>query len=76
MNNESILTHSIGDLVLDYDSNNQPILGYIISYFEGKLGKYYEVEWLKGVGYMYYGSDEIIKMKGKLFRFKQDKKIG
>ena len=76
MNNENILTHSIGDLVLDYDSNNQPILGYIVSYFEGKLGKYYEVEWLKGVGCMYYGGDEIIKMKSELLRFKQDKKIG
>jgi hypothetical protein len=76
MNNESILTHSIGDLVLDYDSSNQPILGYIVSYFEGKLDKYYEIEWLKGVGCMYYGSDEIIKMTVTLLRFKQDKKIG
>lgn len=76
MNNESLLVHNIGDLVLDYDSSNQPILGYIISYFEGKLGKYYEVEWLKGVGYMYYGAGEITGMKGNLSRFKQEKKIG
>lgn len=75
MNNDPILTHNIGDLVMSTDKNNNKALGYIISYFEGNLGTYYEVEWLHGEGYMYYGYGEIIQMKGELLRFKEDKNI-
>ena len=75
MNNDPLLTHSIGDLVMDFDRNGKRILGYIIGGFSGKLGSYYEVEWIHGSGFMYYGYDEIIKMKGELLRFKEEKKI-
>jgi hypothetical protein len=76
MNNDPLLTHSIGDLVMSRDKNNNIILGYIISHFSGNTGTYYEVEWIHGSGFMYYGYSEIIKMKGELLRFKEAKSIG
>ena len=76
MSKDHLLVHNIGDLVLSRDKNNNIILGYITGKFDGLATTYYEVEWLHGEGYMFYGYYDIIKMKGELLKFKEEKKIG
>jgi len=75
MSKDHLLVHSVGDLVLSRDKDNKIILGFIIGSFAGFSGTYYEVEWLHGSGYMYYGYYDIIKMKGELLKFKEEKGI-
>jgi len=75
MSKDHLLVHTIGDLVLSRDKQNKIILGFIVGSFAGVSSTYYEVEWLHGNGYTYYGYYDIIKMKGELLKFKEDKRI-
>jgi hypothetical protein len=72
MSKDHLLIHNIGDLVMSRDKDNKIILGYIIGSFLGQTGTYYEVEWIHGNGYMYYGYYDVIKMKGELSKFKEE----